>query len=113
MILGKTSTAFFLDSYMSVLSSISTILPLTVNSRLSVVSFPLLNVHSFFPYVFYRSCLSTFSQQNFEIPTLSLYFSQHLSSGSSCLLSVFFPIYVHKKNVNSFRTILREIEQSG
>ena len=113
LVLSKISTASFLDSYPLSISSLSSPSSIVVNSNSSVVSFPLVHSRYFFPYNFYQSCFSVSTQQNFDIPTISFYFSKPLFTDSICLFSIFFPLFISKKTVNSFRSILREIEQSG
>lgn len=110
MTLSKNSTLTLLDSYPSAFYSVPVIQPISFNFNQSVVSFPLSNLRFFYPYGFYESCLSVSSNSSF---LLSISFSRPLILDSICLLSAFFPIYGSKKKVNSFRNILREIEQSG
>ena len=108
--LSKNSTLTLLDSYPSSFSSVPAILPISLNLNQSVVSFPLSNLRHFYPYSFYESCLSVPSNTLF---LFSISFSRPLTLDSICLFSAFFPLYGSKKKVNSFRNILREMEQSG
>lgn len=110
MTLSKNSTLTLLDSYPSAFSSVPALLPISLNFNQSVVSLPLSNLRYFYPYNFYESCLSVPSNTLF---LFSIHFSRPLNLDSVCLFSVFFPIYGQKKKVNSFRNILREMEQSG
>lgn len=110
MTLSKNSTLTLFDSYPSAFSNVPVITPISLNLSQSVISFPLSNLRYFYPYSFYESCLSVPSN---TLLLFSISFSKLLSLDSICLLSAFFPIYISKKKVNSFRNILREMEQSG
>lgn len=108
--LSKNSTLSLLDSYPSAFSSVSPILPISLSFNQSVVSFPLSNLRYFYPYNFYESCFFLPSNTLF---LFSITLSRPLGLDTICLLSAFLPLYGSKKKVNSFRNILREMEQSG
>jgi hypothetical protein len=110
MTLSRNSTLALLDSYPSTFSSVPAISPISLNLNQAVASFPLTNLRYFYPYSFYESCLLVPSNALF---LFSIHFSRPLSLDSISLLSAFFPLYGSKKKVNSFRNILREMEQSG
>lgn len=110
MTLSKNSTLSLLDSYPSTYSSVSIFSPLLLNLDQSTVSFPLHNVRHLYPYSFYESCLVAPSNTVF---LFSINFSRPLIFDTVCLFSAFFPLYGSKRKTNSFRNILREIEQSG
>lgn len=110
MTLSKNSTLSLLDSYPSVFTSMPSVLPISLNFTQPVALFPLSNLRYFYPYSFYESCFSLPSNTLF---LFSINFSRPLSLDSICLFSAFFPFYCSKKKVNSFRNILREMEQSG
>lgn len=110
MTLSKNSTLTLFDSYSSSFSSLPSLLPISLNPTQSFVSFPLSNLRYFYPYSFYEACFLVPSNTLF---LFSINFSRPLSLDSICLFSAFFPLYGSKKKVNSFRNILREMEQSG
>lgn len=110
MTLSKNSTLVLLDSYPSIFSSVPVVAPISLNFNQPVVSFPLTNLRYFYPYSFYESCLSMPLSASF---LFSIHFSRPLALDTICLFSAFFPVYGLKKKVNSFRNILREMEQSG
>jgi len=110
MTLSKKSTLTLFDSYPSVFASVHSVLPISLNFNQPVALFPLSNLRYFYPYSFYESCLSLPSNTLF---LFSINFSRALSLDSICLFSAFFPLQSPKKKVNSFRNILREMEQSG
>ena len=110
MTLSRSSTLTLFDSYPTAFSSVPLLLPISFNPSQTFVSFPLSNLRYFYPYSFYESCLSSPSN---TLLLFSINFSRPLAFDSVCLLSAFFPLYGSRKKVNSFRNILREIEQSG
>ena len=110
MMLSKNSTLTLLDSYPSIFSSLPSFLPISLNFNQLLVSFPLTNLRYFYPYSFYESCFSGPSNTSF---LFSIDFSRPLRLDSICLFSAYFPLHGQKKKVNSFRNILREMEQSG
>lgn len=109
--LSKRSTLAFISSYLFAMTS-SSILPVySSNLMRKSISFRLSDPYIFFPLSYYESSTSIpLSDPNL---ILSFHFSKASFPSSTVLFSLFFPCSVAKKNMNSFRAILREIEQSG
>lgn len=110
--LNKQQALNFMSFCSMAFSSMASPTTFSINADQSVISFSFTNLQHFFPFVFYESSFSVAQRSNIKL-SLFIYFSRPLCSNSICLFSVYFPFFGLKKNTNNFRTILREIEQSG
>lgn len=110
--LNKQQALNFMSFCSMAFSSMASPTTFSINADQSVISFPFTNLQHFFPFVFYESSFSVAQRSNIKL-SLFIYFSRPLRSNSICLFSTYFPFFGLKKNTNNFRTILREIEQSG
>jgi hypothetical protein len=110
--LGKHQALNFMSFCSLAFSSMAAPTTFSININKGVVPFPFTNSRYFFPFTFYESSFLVTQRSNMKL-SMFFYFSKPLISSSICLFSAYFPFFGQKKNTNNFRTILREIEQSG
>lgn len=112
LILSKKQALDFISSCSLAFSTMTPPPVFSVGLNQPVASLFFSNLQGFFPFAHYESSLLVAQRINLKV-SFSIHFSNSLDLGSICLFSANFPFFGLKKNLNNFRTILREIEQSG